>query len=55
LTAVTIAAFTFYSIVPQLHYLIIALSLFSVTFLVVLLVSVLTIRAAIRGKICLPE
>ena len=55
LTAVTIAAFTFYSIVPQIHYLIIALSLFTVTFLVVVMVSVLTIRSAILGKICLPD
>jgi tellurite resistance protein len=55
LTAVTIAAFTFYSIVPQLHYLIIALSLLVVTFLVVVMVSVLTVRSAILGKICLPE
>lgn len=55
LTAVTIAAFTFYSIVPQPHYLIIALSLFAVTFLVVALVSTLTVRAWVRGKISLPE
>ncbi len=55
LTAVTIAAFTFHSIVPQLHYLIIAMSLFVVTFAVVVMVSVLTVRAALQGKICLPE
>lgn len=55
LTAVTIAAFTFHSIVPQLHYLIIAMSLFVVTFCVVVLVAALTVSAAVRGKICLPE
>ena len=55
LTAVTICAFTFHSIVPQPQYLIIAMSLFLVTFAVVVSVAVLTVRAAIRGKICLPE
>jgi tellurite resistance protein len=55
LTAVTIGAFTFHSIVPQPQYLIIAMSLFLVTFAVVASVAVLTVRAAIRGKICLPE
>lgn len=55
LAAVTIAAFVFYEAVPQLHYLIIATSLFGVTALVVSYVSVMTVIHATRGKICLPE
>lgn len=55
LTALTIAAFSFHEIVPQPHYLILALSLFAVTFVVVGLVSLLTVRALLRGKIGLPE
>lgn len=55
LTAVTIAAFSFYAIVPQTQYLVIAVSLYLVTAAVVTAVTVLTISAAIRGKIGLPE
>jgi tellurite resistance protein len=55
LAAVTIASFSFYESASHLHYLIIATALFVVTFLVVFYVAVLTVVAAVRGKICLPE
>jgi tellurite resistance protein len=55
LAAVTIASFTFYSVIPQPHYLVIAVSLYLVTAGVVVWVSSLTLRSAIAGKLCLPE
>jgi tellurite resistance protein len=55
LAAMDIAAFAFYSLIPQPHYLYFAVSLYVVLSLVVLLVSYRTIRAGIKGSIFLPE
>jgi len=51
LAAVTIASFSFYEVIPQLQYRIIAISLYAVTFAVVAVVTVLTVRFAIQGKL----
>lgn len=55
LAAMDIAAFAFYSVIPQPHYLYFAVSLYVVLLLVVLLVSYRTVRAGIKGSIFLPE
>lgn len=55
LTAITVASFRFYELVPQLQYQIIALSLYAVTVLVVARVLIATIFGFWRKEICVSE
>ena len=55
LAAMDIAAFAFFSVIPQPHYLYFAVGLYVVLLFVVLLVSYRTVRAGIKGSIFLPE
>jgi tellurite resistance protein len=55
LTAITVASFKFYELVPLLQYQIIALSLYAVSAIVIAMVSIVTLFAFWRKEICVPE
>jgi tellurite resistance protein len=55
LTAITVASFRFFELVPQLQFQIIALSLYAVTVLVVAMVFIATLFAFWRKEICVSE